>query len=87
MYKYLYELISFFQNRINGYTVTDYEEENMITVLFESETDSFNIIIEKCADKVIVDDQEFDLTEDSIATRINKVYKAVIDRINKNLLK
>ncbi len=87
MYKYLYELISFFQNRINGYIVTDYEEENTIMILFENKQDKFIVIVEKNTDKVIVDSIEFDLTNDSAASRINTIYKAVINRIDKSLLK
>ena len=87
MYKYLYELISFFKNKITGYTIDDYEEENTIMILFENKQDKFIVIIEKNTDKIIVDNVEFDLTKDSVASRINKVYKAVISRIDKSLLK
>lgn len=86
MHKYMLELVEFFKNRINGYVITDYEEENVITVLFENNEDEFTVIVDSHSNSITVDDKKIDLSKESLATSIHIVYKTVIDRVNKNIL-
>ena len=86
MHKYMLELVEFFKNRINGYAITDYEEENVITVLFENDEDKFTVSIDSYNNSITVDDKKIDLSKESLATSIHIVYKTVIDRVNKNIL-
>ena len=86
MHKYMLELVEFFKNRINGYVITDYEEENVITVLFENDEDKFTVSIDSYNNSITVDDKKIDLSKESLATSIHIVYKTVIDRVNKNIL-
>jgi len=86
VHKYMLELVEFFKNRINGYAITDYEEENVITVLFENDEDKFTVSIDSYNNSITVDDKKIDLSKESLATSIHIVYKTVIDRVNKNIL-
>lgn len=84
MYKYMDELLNFCKNHIKNYSIIESMEGNTSIIRFENTKDNFNVIVE-CREKIqklVVDKKEFNFTDnDSVATRINTMFKEIMERV------